>query len=332
MRRKKKNAGLGYGMAFHGAFSSKSDAKRKEKQVHGFIREAKIRGEKRFVVMSPRKNPRKPRRSASNPVSFDPGLGKYTAHRHDKKFGMVFGSGYTKKEALKNLRNRLRDYRKGYPVETQRGYGYMEGVKNPSELVVLGANPSAWGHGHEMSHNPGHREIVLEPHTTYTIRTNPSAEAIRESFTGMPADEYTTLDVEGMPAGDYAELGKLLSLYVKPLIGGQVREVRFKKPHPLLVSDTSRRQLYFVGGDQDVSQGLDLFNHAPTPGLCELGEVRRIDYKQRKEHLPDPSLDEWKHNFGEENGIKPSLWFNERTKQLSLKGGDYTVRTEGITN
>jgi hypothetical protein len=315
-------------MDFHGAFGNKAEAKRKEKQVHGFIREAKIRGEKRFVVMSPRKNPR-PRRNAGRiavkkfQAAVEGDSPQYQAHKYID--GELVKSGYanTRAEARQDLLDVIaqRKYREGgYEGRRPRRSIRRHNVKNPSELVVLGANPAQ------------HKEIVLEPHTTYTIRTNPSAEAIRESFTGMPAEKYMTLNVEGMPAGEYAELGKLLSLYVKPLIGGQVREIRFKKPYPLLITDTSRRQLYFVEGDQDVSQGLGLFNDHPTPGLCELGEVRRIDYKQRKIHLPDPDVDEWKHAFGEENGIKPTLWFNERTKQLFLKGGDYLVRTEGITN
>lgn len=164
-------------------------------------------------------------------------------------------------------------------------------------------------------------------------RRNPSAEAIRQDFTGVPADGYTVHNVEGMPGGEYAQLGELLSLYVKPLIGGQVREIRFTVPRPLLVSDTSARQLYFVGGDQDISEGLNLFNSViQHSGLVELGEVRRIDYKQRKAHVKDPDIDEWKHQFGEESGVKPTLWFDRHARQLFLKGGEYQVRREGIVN
>jgi hypothetical protein len=322
-RRKKKNAGHGYGMDFHGAFGSKADAVRKERQVHGFIRPATIKGEKRYIVMSPRKNPRRPRRNKE-------------VYTHRAGSGRGEERTAAQRRAIEESRSKGRGPSPRDIEDIYEQTGYKGFISNPSELVVLGANPSrrrsAWGYGHDMAHNPRHKTIVLKPHTTYTIRTNPSAEAIRESFTGMPAEKYETFDVEGMPSGEYAELGKLLSLYVKPVIGGQVREIRFKQPYPLLVSDTSRRQLYFVEGDQDVSQGINLFNDSPTPGVCELGEVRRVDYKQRKEHLPNPGLDEWKHHFGEENGVRPTLWFNERTKQLLLKGGDYTVRSEGITN
>jgi len=47
-------AGKGRKFKFHGAFSSKRDAKRKERQTGGFIRRVKIRGSTRFVVMTQR--------------------------------------------------------------------------------------------------------------------------------------------------------------------------------------------------------------------------------------------------------------------------------------
>lgn len=40
---------------FHGAFSHKSDAKRKERKVHGFIQRVHIHGETRYLVRTRRK-------------------------------------------------------------------------------------------------------------------------------------------------------------------------------------------------------------------------------------------------------------------------------------
>lgn len=36
----------------HGAFKSKAAARKKEKKVKGFILERKVKGQKRFIVMS----------------------------------------------------------------------------------------------------------------------------------------------------------------------------------------------------------------------------------------------------------------------------------------
>lgn len=46
----------GQKFVFHGAFSTKAAAKRRERARAGsFIKEARVRGKKRYIVMTPRK-------------------------------------------------------------------------------------------------------------------------------------------------------------------------------------------------------------------------------------------------------------------------------------
>jgi hypothetical protein len=211
---------------------------------------------------------------------------------------------------------------------------------------VYGANPGAQICGAKIggevcTRKPGHRGPHLPqgatmrtrerlPHN-WKPRANPSAAALREAFTGKDADSYTVHREEHMPAGDYAQLGKLLALYVKPHAGGQVQMI--KPRGTILVADESARQLWFVGGDQDISAALGVFGaRQRADGLVELGEARRIDYKQRKEHVPDPDVDEWRHEFGEESGVRPLVLFDAAHKRLLLEGGEYVVRAEGIVN
>jgi hypothetical protein len=164
-------------------------------------------------------------------------------------------------------------------------------------------------------------------------RQNPDAAGIREDFTGMPVEWEETTTEPHMPAGDYAKLGELLVLYVKPRAGGQVQQIDFKEPRPILVSDESARQLYFVGGDQDLSGSLSVFRALDRgDGLFELGEARRIDYKQRKEHVKEPEYDEWRHQLGEETDERPTVLFDSRHKRILFEGGAYEVRREGIVN
>lgn len=165
-------------------------------------------------------------------------------------------------------------------------------------------------------------------------RRNSSAAAIREDFTGTPSEYVTSADEPHMPAGDYAQLGELLALYVKPMKGGQVMQIHFRRrPRPIVVTDETARQLWFFEGDQDVSASLTAFGaRSRSDGLFELGEARRIDYKQRKEHVPDPDVDEWRHEFGEVSGVRPTVLFDPGKKRLLLEGGQYEIRTEGIVN
>lgn len=70
MSRKRKNAGLGYGMQFHGSFSKKADAEKKERKRKGaFIRGARTIHGYRYIVMSPRTNPIKRKKKIVTPVA-----------------------------------------------------------------------------------------------------------------------------------------------------------------------------------------------------------------------------------------------------------------------
>lgn len=194
--------------------------------------------------------------------------------------------------------------------------------------------------GYQCTRKPGHRGPHLPQGATMRTRSrlrhgwqpNPTAEALRERFTGARVGRVQVMDEPHMPVGDYAMLGKLLSLYVKPLKGGQVLEIK-ASGGTILVADESARQIYFVGGDQDVSAGLEQFGAVDRgAGLFELGEARRIDYRQRKEHVPHPEADSWRHDLGEESGIRPTVLFDSSAKRLLFEGGDYRVEEAGIIN
>jgi hypothetical protein len=180
------------------------------------------------------------------------------------------------------------------------------------------------------------RPKTRRKHAIRRRRANPSAEEIREYFSGAPVASVRVENEPHMIAGDYAQLGELLVLYVKPLAGGQVRQIAFRgAPRPVVVADETARQIWFVGGDQDISGALGEFGadeQGESSGVFLLGEARRIDYKQRKAHVPDPDVDEWRHEFGEESGVRPALLFDSNARRFLLSGGEYEIRPEGIVN
>jgi len=247
----------------------------------------------------------------------------------------------SRREFKGNVRRKTkeeREYIRSLRPRRVRGQAKLEKLFHE----VYGQNPATCGAmigGYLCTRKPGHRGphlpqgATLRPRSRHSWgpRGNPSAEALRESFTGTEVDRVTVHREGHMPAGDYALLGKLLALYVKPLAGGQVQVIKPKGTQ--VVSDESARQLYFVGGDQDITAALSIFGARERgAGIYELGEARRIDYKQRKEHVPDPDVDEWRHQFGEESGVLPSVLFDAKHKRLLLEGGEYVVRAEGIVN
>lgn len=162
---------------------------------------------------------------------------------------------------------------------------------------------------------------------------------IREGFVHRGSKGYRVMNEPHITAGDYAELGPLVALGVKPTSLGntdQVQEIGFARK-PILLSDTSRRQLYFAAGDQRLtSSELRTFTSHLT-GTAELGVCETIVYIAAKYH-PEVGNDaagkkvEWIHPFGEENGIKPTLWYDTEHQRLILRGGDYRIEDRGIVN
>jgi hypothetical protein len=221
--------------------------------------------------------------------------------------------------------------------------------QNPAELLVMGANPSRrtlereardraeriraariGGHGH----NP-RVEVVAAP--------NPPTEEIVEEFTGREVEFMDVYNEPHMPRGRYAKLGPLISLHIKPAEGGQVKRIGASEAMghdfpsawggrpPLVVCDSTARQIYFVDGAQDITASLAAFGAIDRGnGIVELGKGRRIDYQCRKEQAPGDDL--WKHDHGEENGELPTVLFDTRTKRLLYEGGDYRIEGPWIRN
>lgn len=310
--RRKRNAGKGFGMSFHGAFASKADAKKKERQVHGFIQPRNIRGQRRYVVMSERKNPiRRKKKAETN--TYIPGANPLDL--------VVMGANPRRRE-LTPREEALRHRKEREELIRLREERYKRrGTRNP--------------------------EIVVEPGQTITLKINPSAESIREEFVGRFPDHITIFHEPHMPKGDYAKLGDLVGISYKPKHGGQVQAIgwyegsattplheaakslrKLTEP-PQLVSDESGRQLYFVGGNQDCFPLLDGSHQEHQ--LWELGKARTIIYRERK-HFDDFELINYEHKFGEETGERPTLMYDGRHRRLFLEGGAYEIKPEGITN
>jgi hypothetical protein len=191
---------------------------------------------------------------------------------------------------------------------------------NPAELLVMTANPRV--------------EVVHAD--------NPPVEDIVEDFTGQEVKWLDVYNEPHIPRGRYAQLGPLIALYIKPAKGGQVQRIggmgenyaaAWAGKPPIIVTDSTARQIYFVDGAQDISANLAAFGAIDRGnGLVELGQGRRIDYQCRKEHVASPEEDLWKHDHGEENGTLPTVLFDTRSKRLLYEGGDYRIEGPWIRN
>jgi hypothetical protein len=221
---------------------------------------------------------------------------------------------------------------------------------NPAELLVMGANPPRNSSKRQKqreareraaairsaAHNPAELLIVgANPRVEVVHGDNPPVEEITEEFTGTEVKWIDVYNEPHIPRGRYAYLAKLLSLHIKPAKGGQVQKISFGDGDgaPIIVSDSTAKQIYFVGGNQDISGALTAFGGmAPGGDVVTLGQARRIDYQGRKEHVASPDEDLWKHDHGEENGKLPTVLFDTRNKRLLYEGGDYRIEGPWIRN
>jgi hypothetical protein len=102
-----------------------------------------------------------------------------------------------------------------------------------------------------------------------------------------------------------------------------------------VLSSLDRRKIYFAQGNQALSASdLEKFG-ADESNICELGELRSIVYLARKYHSQVDSeargeIVQWKHDFGEDGGRRPRLFYIRDLRRLAVQGGDFVVKDEGI--
>ena len=170
-------------------------------------------------------------------------------------------------------------------------------------------------------------------------------EAATEIYTGFhaqPPAKSMVLDEPHIPAGTYPELGLLISIAFKPTNRDAVdhyeRNFMVPQENVHVIGDLKRDQIYFAGGDQETApEELKKLGWDGRSTDFEIGEARRIVYIARKYHDAVAAnargeLVEWVHEFGEETGKKPRLWYDTAVRRIYLRGGEYTIADEGIRN
>jgi hypothetical protein len=108
--------------------------------------------------------------------------------------------------------------------------------------------------------------------------------------------------------------------------------IQFSEDDKVIVaSDPHGNQLYFLGGNQDVTGILPKKHVDGYKDFIYLGECDCIIYTADKDFDNFEEKD-YQHEFGEETGERPQLMFDRLNKQIYLVGGAYEVKREGIVN
>lgn len=191
------------------------------------------------------------------------------------------------------------------------------------------------------------REIWAKRRQEYgpTGRRNPEEPAaeLYEKFHGKPSERVDVIEEEVHYHEHLAGLGQLISLKIKTPT--RVRaELSFADADrrkgepvgpdsPLLCCSEDGRQLYIVGGNQeiDLSQ-IDMDGNEWRRDSMNLGEILVITYRTQKGFHDFEDIDYF-HHFSESSGNpRPVLLYDTRNKSLSISGGSYQVKDVGIVD
>ena len=242
---------------------------------------------------------------------------------------------------------------------------------NPSELVLMGGNPSYVGratHGgkryifeyktsfgkryysfdggrnwhkskSEAFHSAKNAGRLQQEGTIRQTIANPSsglagASQVYEEFHGEPGKHVDTyIEPEPRPA-NLGQLGVLVELQVKRDGGWKWGILDFTGKDVQVAGNVGHSQIYFVGGDQKITRGqLTHLGVDNSKEMLDLGECMIIAYRAKKMHV-DGIASDYEHKFGDATGRRPRLMYDRRGPQgrLFLVGGEYTIEPEGIVN
>lgn len=190
---------------------------------------------------------------------------------------------------------------------------FGEGIKrNPEELVILGLS------------NP-HRNTTNHAEET-------RAADLYATFHGKDPREVLEIQRSAAMRMDYAALGDLDYLVFLPDGEKDARKIEFTKQDAVkLAANPEGTQLYFIGGNQDLSGCLAEFPIDAEKDLLDLGQVIRVSYFTRKKFDGFQPV-YYFHDLGEDGGASPRGIYDKLKKEIFVAGGDYKIQAEGIVN
>ncbi len=170
-------------------------------------------------------------------------------------------------------------------------------------------------------------------------RRNPppglDSDRLYEDFHGKPPTQTTVIETEVLSRDDVALLGPLSEIEVKSPAKRSLVKIPLDpdgRDRIMLTSSPDGRQLYFDGGDQTMDLAkFGMNNRRWKRDHMTLGVLHKVQYRTRK-GFDEFELIDYHHELGEDSGEQPMLCYDNLNAQLSVWGGQYEVKPEGIVN
>jgi hypothetical protein len=158
------------------------------------------------------------------------------------------------------------------------------------------------------------------------------ATELSKSFHGRDVEEEFEVEEATYSPDSLAVLGELVEIELE---SGCLLD--FADSDVKLCAAPDGLQYVFVGEDQTLDdEALEELGISLPVGSKQLllGDVASITYSTDKHHLDDSDGEvvQYQHEFGEEGGELPALVYDPVNERLSLVGGSYETKPEGITN
>jgi hypothetical protein len=157
-----------------------------------------------------------------------------------------------------------------------------------------------------------------------------------ESFHGKEPQEIAEKHVSAAVRMDYAALGNLVAIGLgapeqtgSRLVHGWEKEnhISFHGDGVKLASSPDGKQLYAIGGNQNLTSVLPRFDLDANKDFIDLGEIGFVVYLARKIHGNYEPTD-YVHQFGEKSGVLPKGMYDTLRKQIFFVGGEYWIKKD----
>jgi hypothetical protein len=229
------------------------------------------------------------------------------------------------------------NYRVEHVAETPRGWRVRTKMMATHMLrIAFPPGPRKKGAGKvvEIFHPANENPCAIVNRRT---RRNPAhaeelqdAEQLYETFHGESPEEIVRVQESDCQRKVYTGLGTLTEITIDALAG----ECKITFPAEdgvQLASAPGGRQLYLIGGNQNIDSQIEKFGTDTTKDFVELGAATKITYRTRKKIDNFDLVDYW-HKAGEETNEPPYAFYDHLRKRIFLVGGRYRVEAPGIIN
>jgi hypothetical protein len=165
---------------------------------------------------------------------------------------------------------------------------------------------------------------------------NETQQAVRlfQKFHGKDPNGIAEAQRSAVIREDYTTVGKLIALcfddfgWPEKKITNEwdkLPAITFENDNVKLASSPNGKQLYFIGGRQNLDVCLADFDGVdPEKDFIDLGEAFVIVYEARKAHNKFEPTD-WVHPFGGKKKERPRVMYDKLKKEMFLVGGEYFI-------